>query len=454
MFRRYFGATLVLAVVFAAAVSSHAQTGQLRGHVVIKQADGTTAPATDAVIEVFRTDLSGTYNTKTNKKGEFVFAGLPLIGEYVIAASHPTASPSWLPKVKVGRDIDYELALGPGDGKKLTFDQIKAAMASGGPSTGPSKPSGNESADDKAKREELERKNREIMEKNKKIEESNAVVARTFKSGNDALIAAGELSRNKKPEEAIAKFNESITLYNEGLAADPEQAALLTNKALALKGRGVEKYNAAIQSKDDAAKTSGLEAAKADFKEAADSTAKALAVLKTEQPAAAPTDPQAQTRYNSNKLSALATRAETMRLFVTKVDQSQADAGVAAYQEYMALETDPVKKDKAQHDLAQMLFDANSFDKALEEYKKILAEKPDDADALVKSGMALFNIGAVNNDKAKYQEAANYLQQFVDKAPDTNNLKDDAKAILEELKNQQNVKAEKVTTPRRGTRKP
>ncbi len=452
MFRRYFGATLVLAIVFAAAVSSQAQTGQLRGHVVIKQADGTTVPASEAIIDVFRTDLAGTYNTKANKKGEFVFAGLPLIGEYVIAASHPTASPSWLPKVKVGRDVDYELALGPGDGKKLTYDQIKAAMAAGGASTAGAKPSGNESAEDKAKREEIERKNREILEKNKKIEEANVIVARTFKSGNDSLIAAGQLAGASKRDEAIAKFTESINFYNEGLTADPEQAALLTNKALALKGRGVEKYNAAILSKDDAAKTSGLDAAKSDFREAAESTAKALTILKAEQQAA--TDPQAQARFTANKLSALATRAETMRLFVTKVEPNQADAGVAAYQEYMAVETDPVKKSKAQHDLAQMLFDANSFDKSLEEYKKILAEKPDDTDALVKSGMLLFNIGAINNDKTKYQEAANYLQQFVDKAPDTDKLKDDAKAILEELKNQQNVKAEKVTTPKRGGRKP
>jgi tetratricopeptide (TPR) repeat protein len=453
MFRRYFGASLALVVVFAAAISCHAQTGQLRGHVTIKQADGTSVPVSDAIIDVFRTDLSGTYNTKTNKKGEFVFAGLPLIGTYVIAASHPSATPSWLPRVKVGQEIDYALELTPGDGKKLTYDQIKAAMGSGPPAGGGTKPSGSESSEDKAKREELERKNREIMEKNKKIEESNAVVARTFKSGNEALIAAGEANRTNKHEEAVAKFTEAITNYNEGLAADPEQAALLTNKALALKGRGVEKYNQAILSKDDAAKTSGLEAAKADFREAADSTAKAMVVLKADQPAA--TDPQAQARYNSNKLTSLSTRAETMRLFVTKVDPSQADAGVAAYQEYIAAETDPVKKDRAQHDLAQMLFDANSFDKALEEYKKILAEKPDDTDALVKSGMLLFNIGAMNNnDKAKYQEAANYLQQFVDKAPDTDKLKDDAKAILEELKNQQNVKAEKPAAPPRRGRKP
>jgi tetratricopeptide (TPR) repeat protein len=434
MFRKYLVTNLAVAGLLAAAFTAQAQTGQLRGHVNIQQADGTKVPASEAAIEVFRTDLEGKYNTKANKKGEFVFAGLPFVGTYVVAASHPSAAPSWLPNVKVGREVDYELTLSPGDGKTLTFDQIKAAMAAGGSSTSSGRSSGSESSEDKAKREELARKNAEIMEKNKKIEESNTIVARTFKAGNEALLAKN--------------YDEAIRLYNEGLAADAEQAALLTNKALALKARGVERYNAAIQSKEDASKTSGLEAAKGDFREAAQSTAKAIEILKADAPAA--TDPAAQARYNSNKLASLATRAETMRLFVTKVDQSQVDAGLTAYREYLAAETDAAKKDRAEHEAAQMLFDAGSFDKALEEYKKILEKNPDDTDALVKSGMLLFNIGAMNNnDKEKYQQAANYLQQFVDKAPDTDKLKPDAKAILDELKNQQNVKAEKTTPTRR-----
>jgi len=435
MFRRILITTLALAVVgLATAGVTLAQTGQLRGHVLIKQADGSTVPASDAAIDVFRIDLSGTYKAKANKKGEFVFAGLPFIGDYIIAASHPTAAPSYLPNVKAGRDVDYELVLSPGSGQRLTLAEIKAAGASAGTASG--RTSG-ESAEEKAKREELLKKNAEIEEKNKKITEANAIVGRTFKAGNDALSAKN--------------YDEAIKQYDEGLAADPEQPALLTNKALALKARGVERYNAAIVSTDDAAKNAGVEAAKVDFRNAADATKKAIDLLKADQPPA--TDQAALARYNSNKIATLATRAETMRLFVTKVDQSQADAGMAAYEEYEAAETDPVKKARAQHDAAQMLFDANEFDKALAEYKKILAITPDDTDALVKSGMLLFNIGAMNNnDKEKYQEAANYLQQFVDKAPDTDKLKADAKAILEELKNQQNVKAEKTTTPARRKR--
>ncbi len=443
MLRRYLIINLALLFVLAMVLNAQAQTGQLRGHVNIKQADGTTVPAGEAAIDVYRTDLQGTYTTKTNKKGEFVFAGLPYVGTYVLAASHPTAAPSWIQGVKAGREVDYEISLSPGDGKKLTYDQIKAAMAAGGSggstgSSGGAKPAG-ESSEDKAKREEIARKNAEIVEKNKKIEESNAVVSRTFKAGNEALIAKN--------------YDEAIRQYDEGLAADPEQAALLTNKALALKARGVDRYNAAIVSKDDAAKNSGLESAKTDFRTAAESTAKALEVLKTDSASA--TDPANQARFNANKLATLSTRAETMRLFVTKVDPAQVDAGYTAFQDYMAAEPDAAKKLKAQHDLAQMLFDANSFDKALEEYKKILVQNPDDTDALVKSGMLLFNIGAMNNnDKVKYQEAANYLQQFVDKAPDTDKLKDDAKAILEELKNQQNVKAEKTAPSKAGRRRP
>ena len=144
----------------------------------------------------------------------------------------------------------------------------------------------------------------------------------------------------------------------------------------------------------------------------------------------------------------MSVRAEAMRLYVTKGDPSQVDAGIAAYQDYMTTETDPVKKSRAQLDLAQMLLDAGAGDKAYAEFQKILTEKPDDPDANLGAGLSLFSTG----DKAKYQEAANYLQRFVDKAPDTHKFKNDAKAILTELKNTENVVPEKTTTPARRRR--
>ena len=134
-----------------------------------------------------------------------------------------------------------------------------------------------------------------------------------------------------------------------------------------------------------------------------------------------------------------------MRLFVTKADQSQADAGEAAFKDYISVEMDPAKKAKAQLDMAQMLLDAGSTEKALAEFKAILVTTPDNPDANLGAGLALYATG----DKTKYQEAANYLQKFVDVAPDTNAMKQGAKEVLVELKNTENVTPEKTTRPPR-----
>jgi tetratricopeptide (TPR) repeat protein len=407
----------------------------LRGHVVLKQADGTKVPAADAIIDVFRTDISAKYNTKTDKKGAFVFAGLPFIGTYIVAASKEGAAPTWIQDVKVGREVDYELEMSPGDGRRLTHEEIKAA---GGQARGPGSGSGGakETAEEKAKREELLKQNEAIMASNKKAEESNTVIQRTFKAGNEAIKAKN--------------YDEAINQFNEGLAADPEHPgapSLLTNKATALNSRAVATFNAAIQSKDDAAKTAGLEAAKKDWRQAFEASSKAVEMLKASSPA--PTDAAAASNAKTNLYFALLVKAEASRFFVTKVDLEKVDAGVASFQEYIAAETDPAKKLKAEHDMAQMLFDANAFDRALAQYQKILEANPDDLDALLRSGQALFNIGALNSDKAKYQQAADFLARFVEKAPDTNAFKSDAKAILDTLKEQENVKPAAAPSRRR-----
>ncbi len=444
MIGRYiYGALAVAILVASLSMTAFAQVGELRGHVWIQQADGQKVPLADAQIDVFRTDMSAKYNTKTNKKGEFVFAGLPFIGTYIVAASHPTAAPGWMPGVKAGRDIPVEITVTPGDGKRLTLEEIKAA--GGGSAPAASGTAEKESAADKAKREELLKKNAEIEASNKKITEANEVISRTFKAGNEALNAASIASKAQNSDDAIQKYTAAIAQYDEGLAADPEQAALLTNKAVALKGRGVERFNSTIRSKtaDDAARNAGLQTAKDDFRAAAEAAGKAVAIIKA-QPT--PTDPAEVQKHTGNKYAAMLTHAEAMRLFVSKADPTQAEAGLAAFKDYLAVETDPAKKAKAQLDMAQMLLDSGAADKALAEFKTILTTQPDSPEANLGAGLALYASG----DKAKFQEAANYLQHFVEVAPDTNVMKDDAKAILAELKNAEKVTPEKTKpAPRR-----
>jgi len=255
------------------------------------------------------------------------------------------------------------------------------------------------------------------------------------------------------------KYTEAIAAYDEGLAADADQPALLTNRALALKARGVDRYNAAITSKDPAAKGPKLEESKADFKAAAEATQKALGLLKA-QGTEAGADPASQARAAANRLSSLSAHADAMRLYATKADPTQADAAAAAFDEYIAAETDPVKKARAERDLGKMLFDVNSYEKAKVTYEKILVQNPDDPDALQNLGLILYNLGFIKEgegkkDEAKtsYQEAANYLARFVDKAPE-GQLKSEAQDVLKNLKDQQNVQAEKPTSSPTRRRKP
>ena len=426
MFRKYFVATFAAAAFLSLAFGvASAQTGQLRGNVQLAGADGKPAPVQGALIDVYRTDISGDFHTKSDKKGDWVFAGLPFVGTYIVAVSAPGAQPNAIGGIRVVGETPVNTVLSPGDGKRLTADEAKKFAAGAKPSSGSG---GKESAEDKAKREEAERKNEEIKKQNERNLNINEVVGRTFKAGNAALNAKN--------------YDEAIKQYQEGLAADPEQGALYTQLSIAYRNRGVSEYNAAIQSKDDAAKTAGIEAAKKDFREAADSATKSVEIAKKEPGA---TDPMAQASQNLRKLAALSTRAESMRLFVTKVDGTQADSSLTAYEEYISAETDAARKTTAQRDAAQMLLDAGQGDKAFIEFQKILAAAPDDPDANLGAGLALFSTA----DKTKYQQAANYLKHFVDLAPESHKFKADAKAILTEMKNTENVVPEKTTPARR-----
>jgi hypothetical protein len=436
--------TLAIVLLFTA-VTASAQTEQMRGTVKMVGADGQQAAVAGAAVDVYRTDMKADYHTKSDKKGDWVFAGLPLVGTYTVTISAPGASPMTKAGVKARRDTPIDAVLGPGDGKKLT--EAEALAASKGEATA-SKGSGDASASDKANAEAIKKKNEEIAATNNKIENSNKVIADSFKAGNTALLAANEADRANKHDEAMKLYGDAIQQYDTGVAADPEHpgiASLLTNKSAALRSRAVDKYNGAIQSKDEAARTAGIEAAKADFSAAAEAANRAVELIK-KTPAA--TDPAEQKQQATNKYFALNTRAESMRLFVIKVDSTKAADATAAYEEYAAVETDPVKKLKAQKDFAQMLFEAAGdqagYERAIAEYQKIIEKAPDDPDSLLRIGQAMFNIGALNNnDKAKYQEASNYLQRYVDKAPESQ-LRTEAKELIDTMKQQANVTPEKI----------
>jgi tetratricopeptide (TPR) repeat protein len=420
--------TLFAALFIAAcAVAASAQTTQVEGTVKLKQADGTEVPVVGAQVDIYRTDIKSDYHVKTDKKGHYLHAGLPFVGTYTIIVSAPGAQPAYASGLRFTQVQEKDFTLSPGDGATLTLDQVKALEAGGGgPRTGGTPPAG-ESKEAKAAREELERKNKEIEEKNKKITEGNEIVSRTFKAGNDALAAKN--------------YDAAIAAYNEGLAARPNEPALLMNLSDALRRRGVDRFNAAIKNPDNDAKTQGLDAAKKDWTDAAANADKAVALIK----AVPATEAASQQGYEQNKRAAFSTRALIMKLVATKVDQTKAQEAYADYQEYIAVQPDAAEKAKLRAEALQMLFDANALDLAIAEARKVLAENPDDVDANRIMGLALISSNTTN-DKAKFQEASNYLQHYVDKAPDSDPLKASTKEALDYLKSNENVKPEKTTT--------
>lgn len=424
--------TLFAAVVLAAsAVAASAQSTQVDGTVTLKQADGAAVPVVGAQIDIYRTDIKAEYRTKTDKKGKYIHAGLPFVGTYTIVVSAPGAAPSFMSKQRFTQGTTRDFELKPGDGSRPTLADIAKmdAAGGGGSNVGGAAPRG-ESKEEKAAREAREKEIAELEKKNAEITKSNEVVGAAFKAGNEALSAG--------------KYDDAITSYRQGIAARPEEVALLTNLSEALRRRGVDRYNAALKSTDNDARTQGVDAAKKDWTEAAELSAKAVTLVNAANPAGANVNAAG---FEQNKRAAVATRALAMRLVATKVDQSQAQAAWDASQEHVATEADPAKKAKLKAEALQMLFDAGSTDLAVTQARAVLAEDPENVDANRIIGLALFASG----DKAKFQEAANYLQRYVDKAPDTDPLKQSAKESLDYLKTAENVKPEKA--PARSTRR-
>lgn len=424
----FFSRVAAALLLLSCSVATFAQVMTVTGKVTLKQADGTEVPVKDAVIDFYRLDISSKFQVKTDKNGQYVHAGIPMAGTFTLAVSAPGARPTFMTNLKINHQSENNFTLTPGDGSRLTLEQIKAGAAGG--SSPNASGAAKASAEDKAKAAEMEKKIKEIEEGNKKIEASNAIVKRTFDAGNEAYRAKN--------------YDQALTLFDEGLAARPEETGLLVSKSFALIGRGVKRFNDFIQNKDEAAKEGGFK----DWREAAELSLKALNLLNAGTP---PTDPAAQANAAQNKLAALTARAEAMKFVSTKVDKTkeQAEAAFKAYQDLLAVETDPAKKTKLPAEAAKVLFDANEYGRAAEEYQKVLAIDPDNADANLYLGFALFNTG----DKAKFQEAANYIARFVEKAPDTNPTKAEAKSILDFLKTQENIKPEKIQTARPGRRR-
>src|SRR5919202_2799125 len=113
-----FAAALVLA---ASCVVATAQVVQISGKVTLKQADGTVVPVAGAQVDIYRTDIKWEDHIKTNKKGEYMHAGIPFVGTYTLVVSAPGARADYRAGLRLSQQPNNDFELMPGDGSRPTL---------------------------------------------------------------------------------------------------------------------------------------------------------------------------------------------------------------------------------------------------------------------------------------------------------------------------------------------
>ena len=421
----------VIAAVLSASTAVSAQTAPLSGTIEMKKADGTVAPVEGAMVEAFRTDIKASGPAaKTDKKGQFSFAGLTVGAEFVLSVSAPGAAPTYLPGVKPGMD-KLKMTLEPGDGRRLTADEVRQAMAQAG--TG----GGELTAEQKKAQAEYDAKVKEVSAKNEKILKENQIIEAALKEGNAAFTA-------KNYDIAVAK-------YDEGINANPTFAGsapvLMNNKGAALRQRAVDLFNQNVRNTDATAKVAAFVKVKADLAESAEIYSKSLNILKN-APAGEISDPNIKTQQIATAQRGL---FDTFRLMAQteQVDETKIEIAKTVIPEYIAAETDAAKKEQAKLILGDLYRVTGDADNAIAEYRKALETSPENLDAMAGLGLSLVNAGYINNNKEQLQEGANYLQKYASAAPDNHKYKADALGLIESLKTEQKIAPQKVSTPAR-----
>ncbi len=437
---------MVGALLLVGYITSFGQTAPVNGTVELKKADGTKEPVANALIEVYRIDIkSGFPSAKTSKKGEFSFAGIPFGGTYSFSLSAPGCSPLIFPGVKAGQE-KLVITMSPGDGGKLTEDEVRKGSAVKAPIAGNGTAAKEPTAEEKKAQAEFEKKNAEITEKNKKVQASDEIARKSNEEGNAAL-------KSENYDLAIAKFSEGVAAVPDYVGSTP---ILLNGKVIALKAKGFKAYKEGATQADPQVRITKYQEANKSYDEALAAFQEAVNIIKN---AEAATDPADQKRRDTLKLDLYAAATEIHRLkAVSGVDTTKADDAEKVITAYIAIEPDPAKKLAAQMALGDSMRLTGNLDRAVATYKQILVAKPDYADAMGSLGLSLFAQGAAiaPEDKEKEQEGLNYMQKYTEMAPvaatdsqAVKELKESVKLTVEYLKSQKMAPQKVTTTPKK-----
>lgn len=395
--KQLWSACLSLALLALLGASALAQVGRLEGSVV--KAD-TKEPVVGAEVQIERTDIKGSYPVKTDKKGTFLHAGVPLTGTYTVIVSAPGHQPQFFAGIRGSNSEPIKVELQPGDGRKLSLADIKA-MGGGGAAGQAAKPGQKApSAEELKKQQEEYNKAKEARDKQMADHEG---MKKLFEEGQ-------QLYANKDWGGAITKYNEAAKL-------DPDQQAIWGNLAIALYNRGVTNVNESLK---DPTKR---DPAKQDFTDAISASDKALALVEPQM-----ADPAKGPAAKKGKLQYLKIKADSESLLAKRLGMAEmADAANKDYVAAAALAETPAEKQSFAVKGAETLREAGKGAEATAALKAILEADPENVDALYSLGLVYAN------EEKTWQDSANALQKFVDRAPDTDPRKAEAKTVIAAL---------------------
>ncbi|HUK17257.1 MAG TPA: carboxypeptidase regulatory-like domain-containing protein [Bryobacteraceae bacterium] len=263
------------------AFTSFAQITAIEG--VVKGTDG--KPVQGAVINIVRTDIKGNYKVKTDKKGHYIYNGLPM-GTYNLSCEVD------------GKEIDKvsNVKTRPGDPLQMDFD-AKKTQAEGGSKqaamqqalqTGEiSKDLERQLSPEQKKQLEDQMKKREAdIKKNAALNEAynqgkTALDAGQFQQAVDAFTKAADiadtdnnklavysnladayakLAKTKTGPEFDAAMQKCVETYGKALALKPDDAGMHNNYGLAL--AQAKKYTEAQAELEKAAQLDPAQAGK------------------------------------------------------------------------------------------------------------------------------------------------------------------------------------------------
>jgi tetratricopeptide (TPR) repeat protein len=251
LFRNMLGLSFVLALFLTPAFS---QTGAIEG--TVNGVDGKPVGKDAALILIVRTDIKGNYKVKTNKKGEFFHAGLPL-GTYDVSCEVE------------GKVVDSVkgVRMRLGDPVPVTFDLAKnaqrqqAMQKAAETGTVTKEMERDMTPEQKAALEKQAKERSEAMKKNKELNDAfnggmEAIKANNFQAAVDSFEKAatmdatqhvifgqlaeayGSLSKTKTGAEKDAANAKSLENFQKAITLKPDDANYLNNFGLSLARAG------------------------------------------------------------------------------------------------------------------------------------------------------------------------------------------------------------------------